>query len=191
MAPPFALHIARKRPELVRSLCLYEPTLFSVLGTGTLEDWSLQAEIIWLTRAIRNGIEEGSAEFSAEVFTDFWGGLGSWTALSEDRREATTAWVKKAPSDFDALLREAEPENIIVRDMPVTLLVGEQTQPHARRIAELLSLQSKMVNLKTFAAAGHLGPFTFKERFEREVLECVQASESAATGRSAGQAGCR
>lgn len=134
-----ALHIARVRPDLVRSLCLYEPTLFSLLKTGSATDRSLFSEIISLSNTIRTGIEEGCEDFSAQVFTDFWGGLGAWQALSRERRCAMIDWIGKAPSDFDALLREPDPENILPKDIPITIIIGSQTHAQARRIAEILA----------------------------------------------------
>ena len=67
-----ALHIARARPDLVRSLCLYEPTLFSILNNGNPDDSKLFTEIQSLTRAISNGIEDGFPDYSAQIFSDFW-----------------------------------------------------------------------------------------------------------------------
>ncbi len=169
-----ALHIARARPDLVRSLCLYEPTLFSLLKAGELTDGLLYSEIVSLTNAIRTGIEEGCEEFSAQVFTDFWGGLGSWQALSRERRCAMIDWVHKAPSDFDALLKEPDPEYILSEGVPSTIIRGSQTHVHTKRIAELLASQGKLVELKVLKGAGHLGPFTFKESFEMEVLSHIR-----------------
>ena len=169
-----ALHIARARPDLVRSLCLYEPTLFSLLKAGDATDGSLYSEIVSLTNAIQTGIEKGCEEFSAQVFTDFWGGLGAWQALSRERRCAMIDWIYKAPSDFDALLKEPDPEYILSEGVPSTIIRGSQTHVHTKRIAELLASQGKLVELKVLKGAGHLGPFTFKESFEMEVLSHIR-----------------
>ena len=170
-----ALHIARARPDLVRSLCLYEPTLFSILQTGQDADSALHREIVALTTTIRTSLEEGEDEFGAQVFTDFWGGLGAWQALSRVRRDAMVAWIKKAPSDFEALLKEHDPGSILTSDIPTTIFIGSQTHAQTRRIAELLSAQSERVQVKCLKGAGHLGPFTFREKFELEVLSHIRS----------------
>ena len=166
-----ALHIARARPDLVRSLCLYEPTIFSILNNDNSEDQKLHSEIRSLTRAISNGIDDGVPDFSAQVFTDFWGGLGAWQALSRDRRAAMVRWIPKAPLDFQALLNEAEPENMLSHAIPTKIIVGSQTHPQTKRIAELLVSQSRNAELSVLNGACHLGPFTFSRKFEMEVLE--------------------
>ena len=172
-----ALHIARTHPDLVRSLCLYEPTLFSILGTGDSADQQLMGEIASLSDAVRTGIEEGFERYSAQVFTDFWGGVGAWQALNQTRRIAMKDWIEKAPADFHALLSEPEPDRIVDRNHPVSILVGSRTHPHTRRIAELLSDQSDMVRMGYLEGAGHLGPFTMRDKFERMVLDHIRAAE--------------
>ena len=165
-----ALHIARARPDLVQSLCLYEPTLFALLRNGEAADKLLYSEIQSLTQAIQNGIEEGCSNFSAQIFTDFWGGLGAWQALSRDRRCAMVDWIAKAPNDFEALMAEPEPETILCGTVPTTIIVGKHTHANTLRIAEMLVSQADGVKLKFLDGAGHLGPFTFREKFELEVL---------------------
>ena len=166
-----ALHVARARPDLVKSLCLYEPTLFAVLASGTPEDKTLKTEINALAQAIQNGLEEDCYDYTAQIFTDFWGGLGAWQALSKERRDAMTDWIEKAPLDFAALLNEPEAERIVVPDMPVTLLLGSETHSHTARIVDLLLGQSKCTAARKLRGADHLGPFTYKSRFEKEVLD--------------------
>lgn len=170
-----ALHIARARPDLVHSLCLYEPTLFALLRKGEAADELLYSEIQSLTQAIQNGIEEGCSNFSAQIFTDFWGGLGAWQALSRDRRSAMVDWIAKAPSDFEALLSEPDPKYILSGAVPTTIIVGKHTHAHTLRIAEMLLVQADGVKLKFLDGAGHLGPFTFREKFELEVLSHLKS----------------
>ena len=174
-----ALHIARHRPDLVRSLCVYEPTLFSILEAGNLRDLALLREIEALARTIRNGVEDGYSEFSAQVFTDFWGGLGAWQALSRERREALTRWIGKAPLDFDALLNEPEPTRILVPSIPISLMMGSSTHEHTARIVTKLRDQRAPINLRTLEGAGHLGPFTFRNQFEMSVLDHIREAELA------------
>ena len=173
-----ALHIARARPDLVRSLCLFEPTLFSLLETGGERDRLLRTDIVTLAAAIRSGIADGNRLFGAQLFSDFWGGVGAWQALSRIRREALVDWIEKAPLDFDALLNEAEPECILRSNVPSTVIVGGVTHPHTRHIADLLLRQSTLVRIRSLAGAGHLGPFTLREPFEKLVLSHIIDAES-------------
>ncbi|WP_366523354.1 alpha/beta fold hydrolase [uncultured Roseobacter sp.] len=56
-----ALHVACAVPQLVQSLCLYEPTLFSHLSAGTAADRTLHAEIVRLAASLQASIEEDFA----------------------------------------------------------------------------------------------------------------------------------
>jgi len=178
-----ALHIAKIRPDIVKSVCVYEPTLFSILDTSNPDDQKLFSEIVCLTRSIREALAEGAANYAAQVFTDFWGGIGAWQALPKPRREAMVDWVFKAPLDFDALLNEAKPKRIIVPEIPTTILVGEQTHAHTKRIAELLSNQGQ-VRIVKIKGAGHLGPFTFKDTVNAQVVSHIISSENPSDSRA-------
>ncbi len=156
-----ALHIARNHPELVASLCLYEPTMFSLLNRSVPEDLAMFEEIRILANSISDAISEGCPGFAAQVFTDFWGGQGAWQELRRDRRAALTDWISKCPLDFGALL--FEPTTALQRlKQPTTLIVGSQTHRQTKRIGELLVAEIPAARLVEVTGAGHLGPFTFR-----------------------------
>ena len=87
-------------------------------------------------------------------------------------------WVSKAPLDFDALLYEANPDQIIVPEIPTTILVGKRTHAHTNRIAELLSNQGNRVRIIKIKGAGYLGPFTFKNAVNTQVAKHITDSEN-------------
>jgi pimeloyl-ACP methyl ester carboxylesterase len=147
---------------------LYEPTLFSLLDNSEPDDRILFNEIETLTTTIEGAIKEGCPDFAAQVFTDFWGGVGAWQALSRDRRTALTSWIRKCPLDFGALLYEPS-GTPLPADIPITLMVGSQSQKQTQRIAELLVAEAPQSWLVQVQGAGHLGPFTFRDRVARLV----------------------
>ena len=158
-----ALHIARRYPKHVASLCLYEPTSFSLLARSDADDLRLYREVETLAASFDGELAEGHAAFVAEVFTDFWGGLGAWLALRPDRRKELMDWVPKAALDYGALLYE--PQGAKLPDwLPMTLLSGAQTTAHAKRIVALLADENPQADLVELEGAGHLGPFTFRDK---------------------------
>ncbi len=175
-----ALHIARHQPERVASLCLYEPTSFSLLGNSGPGDRKLFDEIDALALAIEGAVDEGFRSFAAQVFTDFWGGLGAWQTLRRDRRTALTDWVPKCPLDFGALLYEASGAGLPA-DLPVTLMVGGQSHAQTRRIGELLAIEMPQTRLVEIEGAGHLGPFVFRDKVADIIATHLDAAESAAS----------
>lgn len=158
-----ALHIARHYPEHVASLCLYEPTSFSLLARSDGRDLRLYRDIETLAASLADELDGGHAAFVAEAFTDFWGGLGAWLALRLERREELITWAPKVALDFGALLYEPQGPDLPL-SLPVTLLSGAQTRDHAKRVVALLADEIPQANLVELAGAGHLGPFTFRDK---------------------------
>ncbi|WP_305985869.1 alpha/beta fold hydrolase [Roseibium sp. MMSF_3544] len=158
-----ALHIAQNHPDLVASLCLYEPTSFSLLNGAIPEDAALFDDIRKLATSVHNAIEEGYPDFAAQVFTDFWGGLGAWQVLRRDRRAALTDWISKCPLDFGALLYEPD-EAFQKVQHPTTLIIGSQTHRQTKRIGELLKSKLPDARLIEVEGVGHLGPFIFRDK---------------------------
>ena len=153
------LHIARKRPELVRSLCLYEPTLFSILRVSNRRDRGLFDEIAALVEKIEERQSASDLFHMCELFTDFWSGSGAWEALHAARQSELMAWTPKVLLDFHALMFEPEPESIVQRGHPITLMVGAETHAQTSRIGVLLAAQGENVELVMIPGAGHLEPF--------------------------------
>ncbi|MEO1138354.1 MAG: hypothetical protein AAFW87_02760 [Pseudomonadota bacterium] len=157
--------------------CLYEPTSSSFLGNADTEARNLYDEVEALAIAIEQAIDEGCPDFAAQIFTDFWGGVGAWQALRRDRRTALTNWVPKCPLDFGALLYEP-PGTALPSGLPMTLLVGTQSQRQTQRIAELLVAQAPQTRRLDVQGAGHLGPFTFRNRVTALITEHLEELKS-------------
>ncbi len=171
-----ALHIARNHPDLVESLCLYEPTAFNLLKFSHPADQTLAREIETLSNSIQTALSEEADLYAAQAFTDFWGGLGALQALSDRKRTAMLDWIAKAPLDFRALLQE--PAGRTLRsDLHVTLIMGQYTQPQTRRITELLVEEITGAVVHEIAGANHLGPFIFHDRVMALVADHIRKAE--------------
>lgn len=167
-----ALHIARHHSEFVASLCLYEPTAFNLLGGIEPRDVGLKDEIRAISAAIQEAIDEDCALFAAQLFTDFWGGLGAWQALDADKQLNMLGWIPKAPPIFAALMNEPLGPGI-PSDLKVTLIYGQHTKPHTRRIVEMLTKELGSVTALELAGADHMGPFVFRERITKMVAQSI------------------
>ncbi|MGH8726865.1 MAG: alpha/beta fold hydrolase [Burkholderiales bacterium] len=170
-----ALRLARNLPDRVISLALYEPTAFHVLP----EDDIARAEVELVVDIMHSALQRGIPAAAAEIFIDYWAGIGAYRALPPHRQAMFTAKVKTALSHFGALFNE--PANLgdyAQLTMPVCLIVGDSSPASSRRVAEHLS--------RTFACcerqrveAGHMGPITHPEainpiieRFIENVAAC-------------------
>ncbi|NKW71742.1 alpha/beta fold hydrolase [Rhodobacteraceae bacterium R_SAG10] len=167
-----AIHIAQNHPQLVASLCLYEPTAFNLLKASQKSDIKLAIEIEALSQSIASGIDQGNYTFAAHVFTEFWGGLGAWDALDSRKQEATIGWVAKAPVDFSALLGEA-PDASLPGDIAITLICGQHTHPHTRRISQILTESNPHIRNIDLPGANNLGPCIFREKVADLVFDHI------------------
>ncbi|MCY4333462.1 MAG: alpha/beta hydrolase [Litoreibacter sp.] len=173
-----ALHIARTHPQLVASLCLYEPTSFYVLRFGSHADRRLFQDLEMLGVAIQDAVERGVPEFGAQLMTEFWGGLGAWEALTLQRRDALARWAPKAPLDCGALLYEDSSEPM-PQDIPLTLIYGTQTHAHTRRIVEILKSNMTQARVVAHEGANHLGPVIFRDQTAELIKQHIVTVEQA------------
>lgn len=154
-----ALRLARNLPDRVISLALYEPTAFHVLR----EDDVARAEIALVAEIMRSALQRGIPAAAAEIFIDYWAGIGAYRAMPPHRQALFTSKVKTALANFEALFNEPATLADYARlTVPVCLIVGDSSPASSRRVAEQFS--------RTFACcerqrieAGHMGPITHAE----------------------------
>ncbi|MBW4709849.1 hypothetical protein KX928_18855 [Roseobacter sp. YSTF-M11] len=94
------------------------------------------------------------------------------------RQDALIDWIPKVIKDFEALLHEDNVGRIATIYQPITVLVGAQTHPHTMAIADCLERLNPRVVRRVVAGAGHLGPFTMRDRVNSEILDHVFAVET-------------
>lgn len=154
-----ALKLARNLPHHVGSLALYEPTAFHVLPEG---DEAL-IEITEVAADMAIDLRRGESYRAAEIFIDYWCGLGAFDAMPAHMRTLFASKVGKALRDFGALINEpATIDDYASITASVCLIAGRQSPQPSRRVAALLA--------RTFArgeshwiAAGHMAPVTAPE----------------------------
>lgn len=78
-----ALRLAQRRPDLVRSLALYEPVFFAVARVDAPEAFAL---ILPDMTALKSEVAEGRFEAAARRFMAVWGDGTPWETLPEAAR---------------------------------------------------------------------------------------------------------
>ncbi|MEO5882007.1 MAG: alpha/beta hydrolase [Caldimonas sp.] len=159
-----ALRAALDRPERVRALVLYEPTLFCLLDA--------EAPPPNASEGIRSAVAEASLALdrgdrnrAAEAFIDYWMGEGAWQRMPEPRREPIATSIVNVRRWAHALLTEPTPlQAFRTLDAPVLYLTGAKTTASARAVARLLVATLPRVELREFEQLGHMGPVTHPEQ---------------------------
>lgn len=155
-----ALRVAMERPEMVRSLTLFEPVVFSLakLDNPTVFDTHTQ-----LMAPLFNAFRAGDAALAARLFNRLWSPDGpGWDTLPEPLRAAMTRAVVVVPDTDELLIGDAE--NMLGRldrvTMPCLLMRGAQTDPIMAVVNDGLARRLPDVRSEVLEGAGHMGPIT-------------------------------
>jgi pimeloyl-ACP methyl ester carboxylesterase len=163
-----ALRIALRHPRLVRSLTVYEPVLFGLLGNGSANgigsgDDAEPAlyDIRDIARSVASLVRAGELAAAAQVFVAYWGGAGAWHAMNEAQQATVVHRIATIPRHFEALFAARPDARLWQRlQMPVWLLHGSATRASARAVADRLATLLPCVQRAEIRGAGHLGPVT-------------------------------
>ena len=158
-----ALMAALAHPGRVGALALYEPTLFSLLGTSGPASGDAEGIIEAVAHAA-DALERGDTDSAARHFIDYWMGVGAWRRTPPARKPAIEASVKNVRRWAHALTTEPTPLAAFgALKMPVLLLAGKQSTRAAHGVVRVLRSALPQVEVTEFEQLGHMGPVTHAE----------------------------
>lgn len=155
-----ALKLALERPDLVRTLCLYEPVYFSVLAKANPEAYTAEANAsaafteASLAQDWPNAARAFLTRWSAEDFETLSPPQQAYILKTIPLLMASGASIIAPESGADVLERLAEFE------VPTQLMTGGRSPVVISKIAEVLAVHGPSVSWKTIPQAGHMGPIT-------------------------------
>jgi pimeloyl-ACP methyl ester carboxylesterase len=158
-----ALVAALRHRHRVRSLALYEPTLFALIDAQSAPP--NEADGIRHTVADAGAaLDRGDADAAAERFIDYWMGAGSWRATPAERQPAIAASVRNIRRWAHALFTEPTPLAAwAALEMPVLIMTGGVSTASAHGVARRLLGALPTARHHEFAHLGHMGPVTDPE----------------------------
>jgi pimeloyl-ACP methyl ester carboxylesterase len=155
-----ALVAAIKHRDRVRSLALYEPTLFALVEQETRSPNDVDGIRNAVVASV-NALEAGDAAGAARCFIDFWMAPGSFDRMPERVQAATAESVRSIQAWKDALFDEPTPlAKFAELDVPVLLIVGSKSPLSSRAVARKLAAVLPQAELREVAGLGHMGPVT-------------------------------
>ncbi len=155
-----ALKAALRHGERVKSLALYEPTLFALLLARDPDHPAAQGIRDAATDAAA-AVERGDLDAAGERFIDYWMGAGAWAAMPQARRLAVAQSMRGIRYWAHALMHEPTPLAAFAQlRVPVLYMVGRRSPPSSRGVFELLRGALPDVWVKQFDDLGHMGPVT-------------------------------
>jgi pimeloyl-ACP methyl ester carboxylesterase len=151
-----ALKLALSRPELVRSIAVYEPVSFGVLDD--VADADAREALSLVTREWTPGAGGADEEWLQE-FVDWWNGAGAWQRLPEETRAAFRSAGWKLFQEVLSLVDDTTDQTGYARiTVPTLVMGGTLSRLTERRVVEKLGAALPQGSTRFFDGAGHMGP---------------------------------
>jgi pimeloyl-ACP methyl ester carboxylesterase len=171
-----ALIAALAHPGRVRSLVLYEPTLFALIDA----DGPAPNEADGARKAVADtstALDQGDPDAAARHFIDYWMQSGAWQATPADRKPAVAESVKNIRRWAHALFAEpAGGAAFATLRMPTLLMTGGLSTPAAHGVARRLARLLPRCRHHEFADLGHMGPVTHPQAVNAVIAEFLRAA---------------
>lgn len=159
------LALSAQRPDLVRSLVLFEPVYFGLLNDAghAAYDSSMAQE-----RPFDEAIKRGDMMAAAEAFLTRWGLPGEWDAMPQVGREVMASRMWLIPAQSDGIINDGPKRMKLdaVRDLDVPTLVmhGGNSPAIMEAITEVISGAMPSGQGDVLEGAGHMLPITHHEQ---------------------------
>lgn len=173
-----ALQVAVRFPESVRSIVVYEPTLFHLVAGN--DPASSPAAGIWQAAGDATAmVQRGDSASAAERFVDFWMKPGSWREMPAKRQDMVAHAVRHVGRWRDATFARAAPAAAFAAlQLPVLLMWGDRSPESAQSVARLLGALLPQITLAPHPGLGHMGPITDPERVNSRIASFLDLHRS-------------
>jgi pimeloyl-ACP methyl ester carboxylesterase len=165
-----ALHMARRMPQRVLSLTLFEPVAFHLLPASH----PAKQEIVGVVERIKASANDRDA---TRIFIDYWNRPGAFDDAPNGAQEKMVAQIAKVRLDFDALLGEqATLADLSMLTMPSLVMAGERSPASTRLLVEQLG--ASLPNATAVQTRGaHMGPITHGDVVNPVIIDFVNNAE--------------
>ena len=173
-----AMHLAVRFPERVRSIAIYEPTLFHLVAGN--DPAASPAAGIWQAAGDAAAmVQRGDNPAAAERFVDFWMQPGSWREMPAKRQDMVAHAVRHVGRWRDATFATSAPATAFAAlQLPVLLMWGDRSPESAQSVARLLWALLPQVTLAPQPGLGHMGPITDAERVNSQIASFLDLHRS-------------
>jgi pimeloyl-ACP methyl ester carboxylesterase len=167
-----ALQLALARPDLVRSLALYEPVAFGILDEAN--DQAARDELAVLPRYHYDPARPD--EEWLRSFVDWWQGTGAWDKLASETQDAFRAVGWKLSEEVSSLIADRTGRAAYATIAVPTLLLGGGRSPSAEQsVLRKLAATLPNATLRMFPELGHMGPITHSAAVNAAIAEHIRS----------------
>lgn len=159
-----AMKTAMRFPGRVRSLTLFEPTLFALL-VSSAPDSSATREILEHVEITSGLADRGEYEAAGECFVDYWVGEGAWAEMPAEVRTGMCARMSLTRQRWNALLRDpVSLQDIASMDVCTLLMTSEMSNTPTQALGQLLTEALRGVSRVALDGLGHMAPLSHPDR---------------------------
>ncbi len=173
-----AIKIALMRPDLVKSLTLYEPAAFHFLKHGNEASQRLFAQIQLLSGQVTAAAADGDAEAGMHHFLDFWNEVGFWDALPVAAQSRFAQQISSIMTDF----ANGFAESWTLRDLsglnvPALVMTGLESPEIAQHTSVAIAKALPNARIALLPELGHMAPVFQPEWINSRILEHIASAE--------------
>lgn len=167
-----AMQLALRAPGSIRSIAVFEPVTFGVLGP---EDAETRAVIDLLPpyHPDANGVDE----VWLAGFVTWWQGPGAWQGLAPETQQAFRDAGWKLSQEVASLSADTTSRATYATiTAPTLVLGGALTQPAEMHVIQRLAAALPNGTLKVFPGMGHMGPITHGSEVNSAIAAFIRAN---------------
>lgn len=170
-----SLQIAKRYPDKVLSLSLFEPVAFHLLE----ENIPALAEIQQISQVINTFLAQDDIPAATACFIDYWNQPGTFERLSQKTQSQFLKGINKVAYDFHALLQEkTQLSELDAIQCPVLLMEGKHSPMTTRSVISALEQQFPKADIHRLDC-GHMGPITHAHLVNPVITEFIAAHNKA------------
>lgn len=167
-----ALRVANLRPDLVRSLVLFEPIQFVWLKDAGHPQWE---RIIAEERPFYEAMRAGDNLRAAELFLSRWGLPGAWEQMPQEVRQQFAEKMWLIDIQRHAILEDNDwrmtLDDLAAMEMPALVMHGAESPPVMAAMSEVTAAHLGRARVIEVAGAGHMLPITHAAEVARHLRD--------------------
>ena len=173
-----AIKVALMRPDLVKSLTVYEPAAFHFLKHADHTGRRLFQEIQFISGLVTAAAAEDDAAAGMERFLDFWNGEGFWDNLPTAAKQRFAGMISSIMTDFANGFAETwDLKDLSALEIPTLVMTGLESPEIAQHVSAAIAKALPNSRIALLPELGHMAPVFQPEWVNSRIFEHVASVE--------------
>jgi pimeloyl-ACP methyl ester carboxylesterase len=173
-----ALKIAMMRPDLLLSLTVFEPVMFSLMIGTTVKQMNLFGEVATVANSVQNSIMAGDPKLGMADFINYWNGQDAWQSLPDAVQEKFTDMAETVNLNFCRAFEEkTRVEDLKGVSVPTMIMVGLESPVATQHLGGIIAKAIPKAKLAMLPCLGHMAPIDSAEWVNARILHHISEIE--------------